>query len=71
MLYSYLHRIRSTKYQDICPNCQSPSHTTTHLFACPNNPTTLTPEDLWHRPIEVARLLGLDLGGVGELDDND
>ena len=72
MLLTYLHKIKPTKFpSDLCPNCQSEPHTTTHLFSCPNNPTNLSPEDLWERPVEVARFLGLDTGGVGDLYDND
>ena len=59
------HCIRLRDYQkligksgnDICPECESGVHTVAHLFACPAHPTSLTPLDLWQRPIEVARFL--------------
>ena len=43
---------------DKCPNCDS-SHTTEHLFNCPNNPTSLTVRDLWKNPPAAARFLNL------------
>ena len=45
--------------QDICPECGGTPHNTQHLFNCPAKPTTLTPADLWHKPIEAANFLGL------------
>ncbi len=57
-LYSYKARINPT-VQDNCPLCLDPSHTTNHLFNCPNNRTNLTVYDLWNRPMEAARFLNL------------
>lgn len=57
-LNSYLSRIDPSA-QDICDKCGSAGHITTHLFSCPANPTTLTTEDLWRKPVEVAQFLGL------------
>jgi hypothetical protein len=60
MLFSYKSRIeKRDPVPDICPLCQQPGHTTNHLFNCPANPTTLTPRDLWLRPLECARFLNL------------
>ena len=63
-LYSYKARINPT-IQDICPHCNVHSHTTRHLFECPNNRTNLTTRDLWIKPTEAARFLNL------ATDDND
>ncbi len=65
-LNSYKARIDNT-IQDKCPDCDQP-HTTTHLFNCVNNPTTLNVNDLWLKPIEAARFLNLP---SGENDIND
>ena len=43
---------------ETCPKCQE-LHTTNHLFNCRQNPTTLTARDLWSKPVETARFLGL------------
>ncbi len=59
-LKSYMSRIsKEVPVPDVCPLCQQPGHTTTHLFSCPANPTTLTPRDLWINPLECARFLNL------------
>ncbi len=59
-LKSYMSRIsKEEPVADICPLCQQPGHTTEHIFSCPANPTTLTPRDLWSKPLECARFLNL------------
>ena len=58
MLNSYLARIDPTK-SDICPNCNLAAHTTNHLFNCTQKPTNLTVKDLWSKPKEAAKFLGL------------
>ncbi|MCP4055272.1 MAG: reverse transcriptase family protein [Mesoflavibacter sp.] len=61
-LNSYKARISQNQpdpVSDLCPLCNAESHTTTHLFSCPNNPTTLTVRDLWSKPLEAARFLNL------------
>jgi hypothetical protein len=58
MLKSYMARI-DPKVHNICPDCNSPGHTTKHLFECSAKPTNLTPKDLWLQPIETATFLGL------------
>ena len=71
-LQSYLSRIMPDEHQDLCPKCQASPHTTTHLFACPADPTDLTVKDLWHNPQTVASFLGLPTSqDPGDLDDND
>ena len=49
MVYKYKHR-DDPEIEDKCPHCQC-SHTTIHLFDCPNNPTTLEVRDLWTNPV--------------------
>ena len=41
----------------LCPCCRLEDHTTQHIFECPDNPTDLTPLDLWQRPGEVVDFL--------------
>ena len=56
-LLSYLHKIdASTHPSPLCPLCRTHEHTT-HLFSCPQIPTTLTALDLWRDPFGVAALL--------------
>ena len=57
-LNSYLTRV-NPEIADRCPDCDSPNHTTRHLFSCPARPTGLTPESLWTNPVDAARFLGL------------
>ena len=58
-LNSYKARIDKTgSTVDKCPNCDS-SHTTSHLFNCRQNPTSLTAKDLWKNPVKTARFLNL------------
>ncbi len=65
-LYSYKARCDKTgTIQDKYPYCDS-SHTTQHVFNCPNNPTDLTVQDLWTNPKAAARFLDLATD-----DDND
>ena len=48
-LESYRHRIgRSTS--DLCPECHSSPHSSSHLFSCTSFPTNWTTTDLWERP---------------------
>lgn len=61
LLNSYLHRIGETP-DDKCPKCKIHSHTTSHLFNCPQNPTTLTVLSLWTQPIMAANFLNIDTG---------
>ena len=58
-LNSYMARIREDPTLDFCPKCNQPNHNTDHLFNCTQNPTNLTTRDLWLKPVEVARFLGL------------
>ena len=40
---------------DLCPRCNALPDTTAPLFDCTEAPTGLSVEDLWGRPVEVAR----------------
>ena len=44
---------------NVCPKCRFAAHTTDHLFNCPADPTDLTVECLWTKPMDVANFLGL------------
>ena len=59
LLNSYRHRI-DENIQDLCPLCQSSTHTTQHLFNCNSNPTDLTIIDLWENPKNVADFFKLE-----------
>ena len=61
LLKSYLHRINEST-DDKCPNCKIHTHTTNHLFNCPQNRTNLTVLSLWTQPIQAANFLNLDTG---------
>ena len=65
-LNSYLSRI-DPDILNICPAYNEAPHDTNHLFACPTNPTHLTPFSLWSEPVETACFLGLPLD---DFDDN-
>ena len=60
LLNSYKCRLNN-EIQDICPECFSPSHTTSHLFECTANPTSLDVTSLWTNPIDAAKFLKLDV----------
>ena len=53
-LNSYRHAIGIAE-SDLCPRCDREPDTVSHLFECPAAPTDLSTEDLWSRPVEVAR----------------
>ena len=46
-------RVGYPQIQDICPNCQTHSHTNNHVFNCTHNPTDRK------KPTDSARFLGL------------
>ena len=58
-LNDYRNRLDPT-IPNTCPLCNNSPHDVTHLFNCPNNPTTFTPTDLWNKPKEVASFLQLN-----------
>ena len=57
-LNSYKNRL-DPSFSDKCDKCNTATHTTEHLFLCPQNPTQLTVRDLWQKPKQAARFLGL------------
>jgi hypothetical protein len=58
LLRQYLHKINSDIHTSpLCPLCKTQPHNTQHLFTCTQIHTTLSPEDLWSRPVEAADLM--------------
>ena len=55
-LSTYLHRLGRAD-SDLCPECRSAPHTTSHLFVCPSHPTSLSVTDLWTKPWDAAVFL--------------
>ena len=49
---------------DICPECNQSPHDVNHLFNCTENPTILTPRDLWTQPILASEFLKLIDDGI-------
>ena len=58
-LNSYLNRL-DENVNNTCPDCALSPHDANHLFNCTSNPTTLTVENLWTKPVEVANFLKLE-----------
>ena len=54
-LNSYMARI-NPHISEICPPCCSSSHTTRHLFECPQRPSSQTPLSLWTETVEAGSL---------------
>ena len=54
LLGSYKSRIKKDASLYVCADCGKTPHDVNHLFNCPAV-TTLTPSDLWSRPIDVIR----------------
>ena len=57
-LEDYQLRIGNRNSTGVCPECKASQHTVEHIFECPAKPTGLCKEDLWEKPVEVARMLG-------------
>ena len=55
LLGFYKSRIKKDASLDVCADCGKTPHDVKHLFACPAHPTTLTPSDLWSKPVETIR----------------
>ena len=55
LLGSYKSRI--SKDASLADCCKTP-HDVKHLFNCPAHPTTMTPSDLWNRPVDTIGDLG-------------
>ena len=56
-LGSYKSRIYKDASLNLCTNCGRTSHDVNHLFKCPAHPMTVTPLDLWSRPVDAIREL--------------
>ena len=69
-LTHYLHKINPTTHPSpLCPLCKTLDHTTKHLFFCTRIHTSLTPGDLWTKPVECAALLlewEREIGALGD-----
>ena len=57
LLGSYKSRISKDASLDVCADCDKTPHDVKHLFNCPAHPTTMTPLDLWNRPVDAIREL--------------
>ena len=63
-LGSYKSRISKDVSLDVCADCGKTPHDVKHLFNCPAHPTTMTPSDLWNRPVDAIRELSYLETGV-------
>ena len=61
LIGSYKSRISKDVSLDVCS--ETP-HDVKHLFNCPVHPTTMTPSDLWNRPVDAIRELSYLEAGV-------
>ena len=61
LLGSYKSRISKDASLDVCG--KTPPDVK-HLFNCPAHPTTMTPSDLWNRPVDAIRELSYLEAGV-------
>ena len=52
---SYKSRIKKDTSINVCADCGNTPHNVNHLFACPADPTTLIPSDLWIKPMDSIR----------------
>ena len=55
LLGSYKRRISKDSSLDVCADCGKTPHDVKHLFNCPAHPATMTPSDLWNRPVDAIR----------------
>ena len=60
LLGSYKSRISKEASLDVCDDCSK----TPHNVNCPAHPTTMTPSDLWNRPVDAIRELSYLEAGV-------
>ena len=61
LLGFYKSRISKDASLDVCSKTP---HDVKHLFNCPAHPTTMTPSDLWNRPVDAIRELSYLEAGV-------
>ena len=55
LIGSYKSRISKDVGLDVFTDCGETPHDVRHLFNCPAHPTTMTPSDLWNRPVDAIR----------------
>ena len=60
LIDSYKSRISKDVSLDVCADCGKTPHNVKHLF----NPTTMTPSDLWSKPVDAIRELSYHEAGV-------
>ena len=70
LLGSYKSKINKDASLNVCAN-YGRTHNVKHLFNCPAHPTTVTPSDLWSRPVDAIRELGYLEAGLPNLDEPD
>ena len=61
---SYKSKISKDLGFDVCADCGKTPHNVKHLFNCPAHSTTITPSDLWNRPVDAIRELDYLEAGV-------
>ena len=66
LLGSYKSRIKKDASLNVCADCGKKPHDVKHLFACPANPTTLIPSDIWSKPMDSIQ--GFSYLEAGNLD---
>ena len=71
LIGSYKSRISEDASLDICAYCGKTPHDVKHLYYCPDYPTTMTPLDLWNRPVDAIRQLSYLEAGVLDCDEPD
>ena len=64
LLGSYMSRISKDASLDVCADCSNTPHDVNHLFNCLAYSTTMTPLDLWNRPVDAIRELSYPEAGV-------
>ena len=64
LLGSSKSRISKDTSLDVCTDYNKTPHNVNHLFNCPAHPTTMTPSDLWNRPVDPIRELSYLEAGV-------
>ena len=64
LLGSYKSSISKDVSLNVSADCGETPHNVKHLFNCPAHPTTMTPSDLWNRPVDAIRELSYLEAGV-------
>ena len=64
LLGSYKSRISRDVSLEVCADCSKTPHEVKQLFNCPSHPTTMTPSDLWNRPVDAIREISYLEAGV-------